>query len=436
MIPSLKSIGNQCFYGCESLFGSLILSSCENLTYIGDEAFYGCFSFQSEVSFPQKLEYIGNRSFASLKITGSIYIPDSVKTIGSQAFFNCDKLSGSLYIGRNCESIGESAFSMCTSLSGSINIECNINKIEAYTFYGCSSLKGSLIIASHIERIGEYAFMGCSGFGGSLILPDSLQTISQYAFASCTNLTGTLIIPDKVKIIKTSAFFGCIGFEEIKFKSSSVNVESFAFSKLSNKCFDNVPESFKNNEPEIYNSDNFDGKILSGSILNLQCSVFYGLDNFCYILSIFAGSGGCAVVLVFITNFATTFYKNVKHMESIFKKIIHKESERCEGNEGSEGEKDEKESIQKIINQINSYLSIESQHPKFKVTKSEAQRALNNSIESEWETMFTHNKEYILSHAFNEIHFYKKCTWLKRKCHKTQYEYSDDEQIISMATLV
>ena len=83
----------------------------------------------------------------------------------------------------------------------------------------------------------------CIFNGKAISDTDTLEEIGQYSFASCTNFSGTLIIPKNVHIIQNSAFFGCIGFEEVKFQNSDTLVESFAFSQMHNKCFDNVPES-------------------------------------------------------------------------------------------------------------------------------------------------------------------------------------------------
>lgn len=56
---------------------------------IGDEAFYGCDKITS-VRFPETLETIGTRAFASCRsLQGDIYLPEGVSSIGSFAFSEC-----------------------------------------------------------------------------------------------------------------------------------------------------------------------------------------------------------------------------------------------------------------------------------------------------------------------------------------------------------
>ena len=417
--PSLQWIGSSAFYGCTSLYIPLALTAYKNLTNIRDQAFYGCKSLTGEISFPNSLKEIGDLAFFASGISGSIYIPDSVETIGKQAFFCCHKLTGSLYIGKNCSTLGESAFSMCTSLSGSLNIEGSMNVINPYTFYGCASLKGSLNISDNIETICEYAFMGCSGFTGILSLSNSLKTIGKYAFASCTGLSGSLTIPESVETIEQSAFFGCIGFDEIHFQNSSTVVESFAFSRLHNKCFSNVPASFKSNEPQVYQSDNFDGKIIPASFLNLHCSAFYVIDNIVYALTVIFSSGILFTCIAIAMKIFTAVRRNMSRMESVFKDIIQKELNNREI-------ADNDERARNIVNGIQDYLLYEMNDEKFTITKWEANRSLKKSIRKTWKTIHVQHESYINDHAFNDISFHKFCS--KCRCNKQKDSQQSAEQ--------
>ena len=68
----------------------------------------------------------------------SITIPDSVTSIGSYAFYDCDALT-SVTIGNSVTSIGGWAFMDCSSLA-SVTIGNSVTSIGGYAFSGCSSL--------------------------------------------------------------------------------------------------------------------------------------------------------------------------------------------------------------------------------------------------------------------------------------------------------
>ncbi|MBO7224750.1 MAG: leucine-rich repeat domain-containing protein, partial [Bacteroidales bacterium] len=89
----------------------------------------------------------------------SITIPNSVTSIGEQAFRNCYDLT-SITIGNSVTSIGNSAFYYCSSLT-SIDIPNSVTSIGNLAFGNCSSLT-SITIPNSVTSIGEWAFYNCS----------------------------------------------------------------------------------------------------------------------------------------------------------------------------------------------------------------------------------------------------------------------------------
>lgn len=65
-----------------------------NLTKIGDNAFDGC-SFSGELKLPESLLSIGNNAFnGNSRLSGILEFPDKIQTIGDYAFSGCSDLQG------------------------------------------------------------------------------------------------------------------------------------------------------------------------------------------------------------------------------------------------------------------------------------------------------------------------------------------------------
>jgi hypothetical protein len=82
-------------------------------------------------------------------------MPDSVTSIGNEAFRNCTSLA-SITIPDSVKTIGYSAFVNCTSLT-SIVIPDSVTSIDYSAFQGCTSLT-SVTIPNSVTSIGVWAF--------------------------------------------------------------------------------------------------------------------------------------------------------------------------------------------------------------------------------------------------------------------------------------
>ncbi len=188
IIPdSVTEIGYAAFQYCSSLTSVTIPGS---VTTIGDDAFYDCRSLQE---FKGKFASEDGRcliidgtlnSFAPAGLT-EYTIPDSVTTIGNDAFAACTSLT-SITIPDSVTSIGIYAFYYCESLT-SVTIPDSVTEIGHGAFAWCSSLT-SVTIPDSVTSIGIYAFHGCGGLT-SITIPDSVTTIGEMAFYSCSSLT-------------------------------------------------------------------------------------------------------------------------------------------------------------------------------------------------------------------------------------------------------
>jgi len=142
----------------------------------------------------------------------SVVIPDSVTSIGREAFF----LSGALtrvVIGNNVTSIGSSAFNSCEALT-SVTIGSNVTSIEDDAFKGCSALT-SIIIPNSVTRIGNGAFWHCNSLT-SITIGNSVTSIGIVAFYNC-NILANITIPSSVTSIGGWAFDACTRLSTVLF---------------------------------------------------------------------------------------------------------------------------------------------------------------------------------------------------------------------------
>ena len=258
IIPnSVTTIGSNAFAYCSGFSGDLVIPNSVTTMYNG--AFHSC-SALSEVHYNAThcvvvnsyynygafqgcsgnlvigdgVEQIPDYLFYNAGFIGSLTIPNSVTTIGNEAFLSCSGFTGNLTIGNLVTSIGNGAFSYCYNFTGNLDIPNSVNSIGNYAFSGCSGFTGNLTIPNSVTSIGDAAFSGCSGFTGNLIIPNSVTSLGGSAFSYCSGFTGDLVIPSSLTEIMDGVFSGCNGFDgELIIPSTVTSIGQYAFSECS-----------------------------------------------------------------------------------------------------------------------------------------------------------------------------------------------------------
>lgn len=236
---SVEYIGDMAFRACSSLKAIHLPAS---VTYISDSAFNNIdsvtefvvsndnpnFSSKNGMLFnkdltelircppaiksfdiPDSVITIGINAFVGCKFLDVMTIPSSVTTINADAFINCKSLT-EVTIPDNVRYLGPSVFHGCSGLT-KVTLGSGIDAIHGSAFYGCINLR-SITIPDTVKKIGDYAFEKCAL--ESISLPDTLESIGSMAFLN-NKAIKSVTIPKNVTHIGERVFLGCIALTEI-----------------------------------------------------------------------------------------------------------------------------------------------------------------------------------------------------------------------------
>ncbi len=234
------AVGENAFSGNEAVTGTLFIP--RSVKEIGSGAFSGCTSLTG-LWLSEGIEIIGSGAFSGdISLSGDLAVPSTVTVISEEAFMNCSGFDGGLYIlGKTA--VGDWAFYGCSGF-GELTILSALS-IGNGAFENCTGLKGDLVIPESLRTIGERAFYNCSGLDGSLVILGA-ETIGKKAFEHCSSFSGDLILPPTLSSIGEYAFAYCSGFDGTLVLSSSLtSVEHGTFYKSGFSCDVIIPESVK-----------------------------------------------------------------------------------------------------------------------------------------------------------------------------------------------
>ena len=215
---SVTRIGIRAFYDCSSLTSITIPNS---VTSIGRDAFYGTAFYNNPSNWDNEALYLGDCLIRLADgYVGDYNIKESTRLIADGAFADCSSLT-SITIPNSVTEIRWCAFCNCTGLT-SITIPNSVTSIGDEAFADCDGLT-SITIPNSVTSIGEEAFRGCSGLT-SITIPNSVKEIGVRAFYECTGLT-SITIPNSVTEIEYGVFEGCSNLTSITIPNSVRRLE-------------------------------------------------------------------------------------------------------------------------------------------------------------------------------------------------------------------
>ena len=239
---TVKIIGNGVFSGVTGLTRLVLPNSLET---IGAEAFRGFkitdtssdagLVFEGD-TYGKALD-IGDYAFAQSHIP-SLTLPKHTKSIGVRCFEKAYIYKSVIELNDGLESIGEYAFFEFDAYSTTdsvtyrekftIKIPGTVKVIGAYAFY--NNMKANVTLNEGLEIIGECAFMDTYALS-SIKIPSTVTTIGYAAFSNSSGLESLTITTNNSKLKSIGAYaFYATGITSVTIPKSVTEIGACAFS--------------------------------------------------------------------------------------------------------------------------------------------------------------------------------------------------------------
>ncbi len=207
------------------------LAQFSYVTNSGAITITGCTNTEGFIDIPATIQGlpvtgIGDLVFANSQLSG-VNIPNSVASIGVEAFFMCRNLAG-VTIPDSVTNLGDGAFDQ--SGLTTVTVPGSVTSLGDSMFDGCFNLTQATLDPG-VTRIGDDMFSSCPSLA-SVSMPGTVTNIGEYAFDSCWSLPN-VFIPNGVKSIDRAAFLYCSSLASVTLPAGVMNIGAIAFSYCS-----------------------------------------------------------------------------------------------------------------------------------------------------------------------------------------------------------
>ena len=281
VIPdSIKTIGSSAFAGCTSLKEIELPNTIETLS---NGIFMGCTQLDS-VDIPDSVNTIESYAFYNCSALAEVKLPGSLSSVKPMAFAECSTIEnidadacgsyvfedGILY-----NSSKTNIYRASTKLTGDVYIENSVTAIEPGAFSVCAGIE-NLFLPSSVTYIGDDAFGYCVGLK-KIDFSEGLVTINPGAFKNCSSLQ-TLDFPTTLQEIGEGAFYNCSELSRVIIPEGTVSIGTGVFASCSKLEQVSIPKSVTEIGENAFGYDlNSDGSYVLNE--NFKLSVYSGSEG-------------------------------------------------------------------------------------------------------------------------------------------------------------
>jgi len=210
-----------------------------------------------------KVTHIKNSAFSSCKIS-SVTIPDSVISIGANAFIFCNDLL-TVNIGSSVSEIGVNGVNYYSP------------NIEEYTVAADNPFFESVNGVLFNEDISMLIAYPVGRASTEYIIPDTVKRVEKRAFQKCDTIK-KIVLPEELEYIGDYAFMSAINLRDIEIPSTVTFLGEYAFYDTSISLIE-IPQGISEIKAlTFYSCENLSTVILHHGLTSIGLNAFYGCN--------------------------------------------------------------------------------------------------------------------------------------------------------------
>lgn len=228
---------------------------------------------------------LGTYAFRDRKKMETVVIPNTVKTVGDNLFYNCTALKR-VKLSTALKSIKDSMFSGCEALE-EFNIPDHITNIEggAFMHTGLKSIYIPDTVTSFLSKSGNgvdqdissFIFSGCRNLE-SVRLPASMTIIPDYMFSRCTALSN-ITLPKGITEIGKWAFEKCESLTNLDIPAAVTAIRKGTFDNTGLQSL-TIPDSVTVLECSFGTCKHLETLRLPDTLTKITDSLFHGVLSY------------------------------------------------------------------------------------------------------------------------------------------------------------